>query len=266
MSLIISLSVPDGIVVAADSLSTSQNLVEIVTQETDFKCPHCKKEIGQQELKLPPFPIPFSASSYTQKLFPLFRKYALGSFGLGIINKRSIYYHVNSFERENQEDIPESIDSVLDKLVHYFENQLLVQFPKHKEEAPDNSYPFGFHLNGFEEQNGIEIGVTHEVYLGKENVHRKRDAIGCTFGGEGYVVKKLWEIKKQDPRRGVRYGLLTLQDAIDLSEFYIDTTSTFQKFANDVPTVGGSIDIALVTPFHGFRWIKRKKLIGILEE
>ena len=68
MSLIVSLRVPDGIVVAADSLSTALNVMQVATKGIKAKCPKCGENIREKELKLPPIPIPFSASSYTQNL------------------------------------------------------------------------------------------------------------------------------------------------------------------------------------------------------
>lgn len=260
--------VPDGIVVATDSLSLSQNILEFVAQNVETECPHCRKKIGAQELRLPPIPIPFSASSYTQKLFSLKNKFALGSFGLGILNNQSIHYHVRQFERIYNKS--EDLLSIRNAFIKYIEKELLVQFPEYREKAPEDWHPIGFHLNGYERSDGKPAakltGVTHEVYIGRKNIVRKRDNIGCTIGGDMRVVRKLWEIGKEDPRLKFKYRLFSLQDAIDLSESLIGITSTIQRFANEVPSVGGEIDIALVTPFNDFQWIKRKKLMEILEE
>lgn len=263
MSLIVSMRVPDGIVIGADSLSTSQSLLEFVAQNVEMQCPHCKKKVSGQELRFPPIPVPFSASSYTQKLFSLYHKFAIGSFGQGIINNRSIYYHIKQFEQSNEN--PADLAKLRPRLIGYLEKELVAQYPKYKEEAPKEWRPIGLHINGYEEVNGKQIGVTWEVFLGRENIERKRDTIGCTIGGDMKVVLKLWEIGKDDPRLQFKYPLFSLQDAVDLSEFLIASTSRFQRFANEVQTVGGEIDIALLTPFHGFQWIKRKKLMEILE-
>lgn len=266
MSLVVSLRVPDGIVTAADSLSTAQNLLEFVAESIELDCPHCKRTMKGPEIKLPPIPVPFSASSYTQKLFSLHEAFALGYVGQGIINERSVYYHVKEFERSSQDDW--NLVETRDKLIYYFEGELHHQFPGYEEKAPEKWYPVGFHLNGYEELEGKPVPVTYEVYVGRKNVVRRRDRIGCTIGGDLKVIQKLWDIGKEDPRLQFKYGLLSLQDAIDLSEFLINATSTFQRFANEVPTVGGEIDIALLTPapLRGLKWIKRKKLLEILEE
>ncbi len=263
MSLVVSLRVPDGIVVAGDSLSTSQNLLEFVAQNVEVECPRCKETVTGGELRLPPVPIPFSASSYTQKVFSLYEEIALAYHGQGVVNNRSVYYHVKEFERSNDAG---SLVAVRDRLITHLEKQLIAQFPKHQEDAPPDWRPVSFHLNGYEETDGQRLGVTYVVSIGRENKIERWDQVGCTIGGDLRVVQKLWEIGENDPRRKFNYGLFSLQDAIDLSEFLIKTTSTFQRFANELPTVGGEVDIALLTPFHGFQWIRRKELMETLEE
>lgn len=262
MSLVVSLRVPDGIVAAADSVSLAQTILEFVAQ--DLRCPSCKEKISAQDIGIPAIPVPFSASSYTQKLFSLYDDFSLSSFGQGIINNRSIYYHVKQFERANRKLA--NLVEARDAFISYLEQELLHQLPKYKEEAPENWYPLGFHLNGYEAVDGTQVGVTYEVHIGRQNIIHRYDTIGCTVGGDIKVVQQLWAIGKEDPRLQFKYGLFSLQDAIDLSEFLIEATSSFQRFANQVPTVGGETDVALITPFRGFQWIKRKKLMETLEK
>lgn len=265
MSLVISLRIPDGIVVAADSLSTSNDLLEIASGEIKIECPHCKETIKGKGFKLPPIPIPFSASSYTQKLFKLFEKYAISFFGIGILNNRSIFYHIKQFELENNKIDYDDLDGIVEKIEKYFENELIKAFPDYKSKSPENWCPMGFHINGYLKKDNNLHGITYELKLGKKHTKKIFDLIGCTIGGDIGVVLKLWEIGEKTPKQKIRYRLLTLQDAIELIEFFINTTSVFQKFANQVPTVGGDIDIALITPFHNFKWVKRKKLIERIE-
>ncbi|MFS8114876.1 hypothetical protein QD460_24365 [Rhizobium jaguaris] len=47
-------------------------------------------------------------------------------------------------------------------------------------------------------------------------------------------------------------------DAIRLGEFLAQTTASFVKFLPGADTVGGDLDVATVTKYEGFRWIKRK--------
>ena len=59
-------------------------------------------------------------------------------------------------------------------------------------------------------------------------------------------------------------GLLSLQEAIDLSIFFIETAITFNDLLTTYSLLG-DIDIALITPFHGFQWIRRKQFIEVIE-
>lgn len=263
MSLIVSLRVPDGIVVAGDSLATSQNVVQFIAQDVEVECPGCKQKVTGEELKLPQIPVPFSASSYTQKVFSLYGSMALAYHGQGIVNKRSIYYHVKNFEESHKE--LDGLVDVKDTLMEYLQRELLDEFPAYRDEAPPNWRPVAFHLNGYETIDGRPVGTTYLVGIGSENTIQKYDDLGCTIGGDIRLIQKIWELGKEDPRRQFRYPLFSLQDSIDLGEFLIQTTSTFQRFANELPTVGGEIDIALLTPFHGFQWIRRKALMERLE-
>lgn len=262
MSLIVSLRIPDGIVVATDSLATSLDILEIAS-DIEAECPKCKEKIKLEDIKLPSIGIPISASSFTQKLFSFKEEYAISSCGQGIINNRSIFFHVKQFEKSNEEI--DSLEQLVDTLVGYFETQLSQQYSNYKTEAPEDWRPLGFHINGYEAVEDRPVATTYEVYVGRNNIKRKIDSIGCTIGGYQQVVQKLWEIGKGNRKRQFKYPLFSLQDAIDLSEFLITTTSTFQRFSNEVPTVGGDIDIALITPFHKFQWIKKKDLMERLE-
>lgn len=239
---------PDGIVIAADSLATAQNLIEFAIDSFDIECPNCHNQVTNNNVKIPSasIHIPFSASSYTQKLMRLNNAFSLSFFGKGVLDSKSIYYHVRTMQQEETFDNGE-IAYIAEIIQQRMESLLRKDFPNYKKEAPDKWYPLGFHLNGYE---GDQC-VTYEIFIGKDSFSRKQSQTGCTLGGEMRIVQKLWEIGKNNPRQSIKYGLLSLQDAIDLSKFFIETTGNFQRFASEIQTVGGDIDIALITPFHG---------------
>lgn len=65
----------------------------------------------------------------------------------------------------------------------------------------------------------------------------------------------------------IQWGTMTLQDAIDFCTLMIQTTSAIQRFSDgiaadpgDMPGVGGSVDVAIITPDKGFVWVCKKKL------
>jgi hypothetical protein len=51
---------------------------------------------------------------------------------------------------------------------------------------------------------------------------------------------------------------MPIQDAIDLAEFFVSTTSTFARFKRGAATVGGPVESAAITKHEGFKWVHRK--------
>lgn len=51
---------------------------------------------------------------------------------------------------------------------------------------------------------------------------------------------------------------MPIQDAIDLARFLVDTAAKFSHFSLRPATVGGPIEIATITKHEGFKWISRK--------
>lgn len=270
MTLVVSLRVPDGVVLAADSLQTTQAVIVPGLEEFKTTCPKCNEQITVKEIHMPPFQMPMSTSSYAQKLFPFQKKFGVASFGSGIVNNRTIYYHMKILDKslfESEESV-DSVSKAAGKILNYFDVELKKELKQRNLDiasAPEEFYPFGFQIVGYEADDDIS-GKTIEVLIGKDS--RKKDiaGIGCTVSGDRQVVTKLWELREEDPRLATDYGRFSLQDAIDYAEFSIRTTALHQRFSNTIPTVGGDMDIALVTTHSGFRWIKFKNLTKILEE
>jgi hypothetical protein len=54
---------------------------------------------------------------------------------------------------------------------------------------------------------------------------------------------------------------MPIQDAIDLARFLVETTIGFIRFAVFLPkSVGGAVEIAAITKHEGFRWVQRKNV------
>lgn len=51
---------------------------------------------------------------------------------------------------------------------------------------------------------------------------------------------------------------MPIQDAIELAEFLVNTTSTFTRFKRGAATVGGPVESAAITKHEGFKWVRRK--------
>jgi hypothetical protein len=57
---------------------------------------------------------------------------------------------------------------------------------------------------------------------------------------------------------------MPIHDAVALTRFLMDATIGYVRFRADLQpkTVGGPIDMAVITRHEGFRWVQRKKLTG----
>ncbi len=51
---------------------------------------------------------------------------------------------------------------------------------------------------------------------------------------------------------------MPIQDAIDLAYFLADTAAKFTQFSLRAATVGGPIEVATITKHEGFKWVTRK--------
>lgn len=54
------------------------------------------------------------------------------------------------------------------------------------------------------------------------------------------------------------FPTMPVRDAIDLADFMVETTKRYFRFLPGADIVGGDTDVAVVTKYEGFKWIKRK--------
>lgn len=261
MTLAVSLRVPDGLVIAADSLSTTRGQLGI-TAEWKGACPECKKNIQVKDISLPPIPIPASVSSFAQKVFPFLNVYGIATYGTAILNEKTIYYHVKTLEDRHLADGTTfvGVTDIANELIRYFDTEVKKHF-KNIEKAPDDFVAVGFLVAGYD----AGVGKTIVLKIGKKSKKEEYTGSGCSYGGDGHVVQKLWELAATDPGRATKYAAFSLQDAVDYAEYLINSTANFQRFANMIPSVGGAVDVGLITPFRKFTWIKCKELTSIIE-
>lgn len=258
MSLIVSLRIPDGLVIAADSLATMQSQIQVAASVAS-QCPKCNQPIELKDLNLPPIPVASSTRSFSQKLISFQRRYGVGTTGMGAVNNRTIYHHIKSIEHRHDKEF-NGLDDVGSLFAEYFHAELKKQIPN-LDQAPENYAPLGLQVVGYD---GDEA-KTLKVDIGKNVKSTPYTGIGCTVSGDTKLVTQLWSLAKEDPRQHAVYKNFSLQDAIDYAEFLIKTTAAYQRFANLLPSVGGDIDIALITPYKDFTWIQSKRLTRILE-
>jgi len=259
MTLVVSLRIADGVVLSADSLQTTIGTIQPELKNFKVRSPKTGEIINVPTVKLPPINIPSSTSSFAQKLFPFKGKYGIAIFGSNILNGRTIYNHIKVLETSIQEK-ELTLNEVGERIKEYFENEVKIQIKSIPAINPDRPI-FGLQIVGF--KNGKDItGTTLEYNFGSKTTFNEHKGIGSTVSGDNFIAMKIFEAQRRSP---INFGAFSLQDGIDFCKFLTNTTSDYQRFANMIPTVGGNVDIALITEYSGFKWIAAKELTKILE-
>lgn len=255
MTIAISVLVPEGIVLAADSRSSYVN------------------KRGNVRV----------ASDYSKKVFQLTDTVGAVTWGWGYLLRRNISSHIAEFKPAI--GTGDSINEITGKLGEFFEEK----YEEHVQRAFDQPVvegtAVGFYVGGYGRDN---VGKIFECLIPGKLIRQVRDVRvpGASWAGQVDVISRL--IKGYDFRltelksaKGVdtdelrqlehilTFDIMTLQDAIDFAAFMMRTTIEMQRFSDGiflspgaVASCGGPIDIAVVQPEVGFRWIQEKKLRG----
>jgi len=208
--------------------------------------------------------MPVGSSSFARKLFNIKKDevdHGIAVYGSPFLNGRTVESNIREFEKMKIVG-KETVEEVAKKLADYFYN-VVKKDVKDISKIAEKSLVIGFQVIGYDKED-VKIGKTFMVRIGRKVAVESKHTLGysCSFGGEGQVVKKLWKVDPNIPIAKPNYGLMTLQDAIDYAIFLIRTTIDYQRFATMIPTVGGDIDVAIITHYGGFKWIQEKKYRG----
>ena len=218
MSIMCSVYVPEGIVLAADSRMTGN----IMFKTNDGKT-------QQQGM--------FSISDNAQKVFLLSKvRVGISYCGLAILENKTVSYFLRIFEiqevREN-----DSVTDVAKKLQAY----AFRFFPA-----------VHFFVCGYEEEEPFVYDVAKE--LKRINMDNGRIRYGSSWSGEQQAITKLLNSQPPTP---VNHDLMPLKDAVDFAEFLVDVTIKLQRFEMKPKTCGGDIDVLVLTKDDAF-WHKHK--------
>jgi hypothetical protein len=265
MTLIVSLRIPDGIVIAGDSLATMMSNMQI-SADINVVCPDCGHSHTLQRHPVVNMQMPATTFSYAQKIMPMLREYGIGTFGQGKVGGKTIYYALREFEQSlyttQRVALIKSVEDVATAIGKHIQNLLeqdLRSINKLFEDVADDWFPVGFHVVGYTKGEPqvyiLRVGKQLEITLMNEE---------CSVSGQSDIVAALFQMQNAKPTLKPAYNVFTLQDAIEYAKFLIQTTSLQQQFSSTIPTVGGDIDVALLTPFDKFTWIEQKPLAKLL--
>ena len=255
MTLVVSLLIPDGIVLAGDSLATIETLNTLQGQ-VDVTCPSCQHQHTAPAV-IQGSNIPATSFPYAQKIFPFMQRYGIGTAGAGQLHGKSIYFIMRQLEaevlRQPKSKRPKGV-SDLARLVASRATSLLHAEAKAYNLDPAIITPgyVQFEVVGYDGEDPKIV----RLYIGATCESREATTPGSFLIGISDVAAALWNVRKDIPL----YHNFSLQHAVEYAEFLISATASHQRFYGTLPSVGGAIDIALVTPFDGFRWIRQKPL------
>ncbi|RHW32126.1 hypothetical protein D1B31_21540 [Neobacillus notoginsengisoli] len=216
MSLIICTYVPTGIVLSGDSRTTVtlQN-----TQQVPNRVTHTTNLV---------------LSDATNKIFRVFNKFGVGTFGGALINDLPIEHYIKEFEHANQENALGTTGQFATQLLAYFRAFSPIPTVSFLVAGYDHNEPFVFQVNVPNNQcERINTDpASNEVQY------------GIIRGGDTEIVNRLLS----QPQHLPLFGMLNLQDAIDFSRHLIRATIDQLRFEPRFPTVGGPIDTLILKP------------------
>lgn len=260
MSLAIGITTEDGIVLAAESLGT---LMGISSQQLNVQCkcgyqgpanltcPNCNSGFGQ----MPSIPnvIPTSHTHYCQKLFKINNQLGLTIVGNSKLHNIIIQQWLMKFRAYLESNKKENADiSVISKEFINFFNQENNSVANNGNTEIDM---YGYDLNLIPCHSKIVINgniinenPSNGYGITVAGVHEILDLMFGNGGINNYPVHEF-----------------PLQDAVEFANFLMKTQIGVDKYSNRIPRVGGDIDIAVIHPDVGFKWIQQKGLQRILE-
>ena len=154
----------------------------------------------------------------------------------------------------NQITTDSTVESVPKTFIHYF---------THLPEIPDTHFIVAGYENQTQKQKIYKVDIKN-----KSSTLVNTDSQGATWDGEITTLVRLIQdvaIKNEDgsysalPFENILWNYFTLQDAVDFARYAVETTIQTMRFKNVVETVGGDVDILVITP-QETKWLQKKQL------
>ncbi|HDR4482462.1 hypothetical protein CKQ70_11085 [Bacillus toyonensis] len=98
-----------------------------------------------------------------------------------------------------------------------------------------------FLVAGFDDDEAYIYSVHKDMLENTSDNHLDIKTFGATWRGQTTAISKLF---KDTP---FNFKLMPLKDAVDFSEFIVDSTIKYMRFADSIATCGGPIDTLVIT-------------------
>lgn len=235
MSFLIAVYVNEGIVLASDR-RTTYNRTETING------------VVMQKIGL-------HTTNSTEKTFLCPNGAGISTCGDATLLGKPITGYIKEVIRGIAPETP--VSDVPQMLVDYFRGQSLV---------PDTH----FFVAGYDKDNDQVYQRLYKVNLKDASpiIPVDTSTQGASWDGEIMSLTRLVQnvaVKKPDgtyvdlPNEEILWGYFTLQDAIDFARYAVETTINTMRFKNVVETVGGSVDILVITPDET-KWLQKTEL------
>ena len=266
MTIVVSVRVNDGIVLASDSATT---IADASTGQVINVYNHADKVFNLVK------GLPIGAMTYGN-----------GSFGPALISTLS--KDLRRIFTPTLSKLPTEIDpgnyTISDVAVRcrdFFENEYKIQYP-----GGFNNFFMGYRVGGFSSGAALaeawEVCVTDQgasgptdLYLGNRFGVRwagDTDALDRLILGVSQAIipaleqsgmsnndaLSIYQDLVANARAELALPAMPIQDAIELARFLAETAARFAHFTFGAATVGGPIEVATVTKHEGFKWVSRK--------
>ncbi|MBI4465700.1 MAG: hypothetical protein HY647_13430 [Acidobacteria bacterium] len=132
----------------------------------------------------------------------------------------------------------------------------LIEIPRSPDPAPRNPDPeFGMTWGG-------QLEILSRIIHGFDPAIPK--LVGERLSLATDKIDQLAKGLQQELEFPIPWGVLPLQDCVDLAAFAIRATMTLQRLAVGVRGVGGPIDVAVITRTQKLDFVQKKELHGEL--
>jgi hypothetical protein len=253
MTIVASVKVRDGLVLATDSMTQIQG----------------RDDSGQLNV--------IKTYGNAKKLFQV-AGLPLGvmSYGVGNIGPRSIHGFMRDFNRSNQAS---DVEGVAKALLAFIKTPFDIEFGTLPlEKKPE----LGFYLAGYSQ--GKAFAEEWEFVIPKDaepEAVRSETNFGASWRGiwppftrlyKGYDSRieeelkkqKLWNESVERVFKGfeaqVAFDGMPVQDAVDFAVYIVRTTVGLSQFEVGPPSCGGPLQVATILPDSGFEWVLNPKI------
>lgn len=245
MSFIITVYVPEAIVMASDSRQS----ITVQRQTPDGTKLQAVETVS---------------SDFVYKTFLLPKQgVGISTFGESILDKITIESHIKRFQEEKLRDGVD-IFGVAQKLVEFFRKR----FP---------NASIAFHIAGFKKESGMSVPHVYHCQVSRNEIKRLNTkpgtdevVYGASWGGQADVIAGILtpaQLTSPDGKMQkvvkapVIWEAMPIQDAIGFAIYAVRTTIDTIRFQARPKNVGGPIDVLLLTP-EKTSWIQRKEYRG----